>query len=245
MPALFNFLVCHKTPRPRRPRRPAAAARPFSPIVFAHSDSESDDFNSEYDTSDDSDDSAGVAGRDHYPRKAASFLIDPDTPDDNSALLEATYQAPSTSSLGDPILAPPPSPRSDDTDLPFPHFPMPRVLQPTPASPLAYRGHLGSIRAECWLFYVSQDQFQALQPGEFLSICSRSNPEPGIRYRLEQFMPTEEDSTGLVMWAQAWDRDRPLAFLIFQPLRVPPSNATLACFGLDQSCLEDATPASD
>ncbi|KAI0765535.1 hypothetical protein BC629DRAFT_1596655 [Irpex lacteus] len=97
---------------------------------------------------------------------------------------------------------------------------------------------MGSIRTECWLFYVSSEQFQTLKPKEFLDIRSDDHPEPGIRYRLEQFVPVQGESEGIVMWAQAWDRDRPLAFLIFQPQGVPPSDATLARLGLNRSCLE-------
>ncbi len=72
---------------------------------------------------------------------------------------------------------------------------MPQVLQPTPASRRARQGKVGSIRTECWLFYVSSEQLQAFKPKEFLNIRSDDHPEPGIGYRLEQFVPVEEEST--------------------------------------------------
>ncbi|KAI0765534.1 hypothetical protein BC629DRAFT_1725637 [Irpex lacteus] len=148
MPALFNLLVCHKTPRP--PQRPRAAPRqiprPFSPIVFADfSDSETDDFTSDDSTSDDSE------SEDNHPSpprsRRASFSISPADDSPGDQLLEATYQAPSHSDLGDPIIAPPsldhPHLAHASSAIAQPsstHSTMPKVLQPTPASRQAWQG---------------------------------------------------------------------------------------------------------
>lgn len=235
MPALFNFLFCHKTPRrPTRPAPPAARA-PFSPVQFARF---SESTSSELDLAPTSS---------YFRRQPALFTLFPDGRNLSSDLSEAAYHAPSSSTLGDPIIAPPKtlsscsSRNTSETDLgsPPPTLPMPRVLQQTPVGGKAYQGHLGSIRAECWLFYVEQHQLHDLHPQDFLIIRSDSFPDPGIRYRLEQFLEIDSDSEGRIMWAQAWDRSRPLAFLIFQPCGVPPSDKTLAHFGLDRTCLPD------
>lgn len=103
MPALFNPLVFHETRRqPQRPKAvPKRTTRPFSPTVFANfSDSEADNYTS--DNPAESKDNQSSPPR----SQRASFSNSPadKSPDNNQ--LEATYRAPSNSSLGDPIIEP-------------------------------------------------------------------------------------------------------------------------------------------
>ncbi|KAI0796430.1 hypothetical protein BC629DRAFT_1592651 [Irpex lacteus] len=236
MPALFNFLFCHKTPRRPRTPAPRVATRPFSPVVFARF---SESSSTEPDLS---------VPNSRFIRKSVLFSISPVESETTTDLLEASYSAPSTSSFGDPIIAPPSIALASTTPTdavntthPISYSPpMPNVIHTTPVNSQAFQGYLGSIQAECWLFYVSPAQLQALEPQAFLNICSDAHPAPGIRYRLEQFLEVDGDATGRVMWAQAWDHTRPLAFLIFQLHGVPPSDRTLGQFGLDRSCLPDS-----